>query len=71
MYKIYLTQKNNPTCVELETELGLNRGGISEKIIYPNGDIEIASSILLNTEQITALEKITDAKVVDKLRKKE
>ena len=43
------------TCVALEQELGLNRGDITELVIYPEGAVVIETSKALTAAKQTSL----------------
>jgi len=58
--------KPTRTCIILEEALGLKRGDIKQIRTYPDGSIEIETSITLNSKAKTKIEAITKLKEMPK-----
>ena len=61
MYKITLT--NKITCVDLETELGLERGAVVEVREQQNGIVEVLFDKEPSADQKTSLQSALDKRI--------
>ena len=66
----YVFEEPELTCVELEEQLGLERGDIKEITIYPEGGVEV-ESVELNATKLRKLRSILRAHNLPRGKKRE